>query len=365
MKAVNCAASTTSAKIAAAAVSAARNPMAASRSAARPRPSSRRNRSSSARRRASQPLPDGNPAAFRTWYVPEGVDTGPSGHRNADGRAPKKPYGKKPGGGPGRPGAGGNRPFGNEARLPGARPRRAQCRWRAAGLGARPEPESRCRRASVWPSRQRAELSVGPRQSRQLQSLRQAACAASGGQPRRTARVVHAQQAIARRVRAVRVRPDPAARGRWQSRTGRRSRRQPLSHDLPRMKTVHCAAARPSMLRCRRCMPRNRRRISTAPSRRGCRRSIAGRNGQGRGAGHAARVPRCRRHRLRDRRRAKADLSNFVVVMRLDASGKVARTWRRGDSPLALCVERNARGKILFVPPRNPFYTSLEISFVP
>lgn len=43
-------------------------------------------------------LPDGNPAAFRTWYVPEGVDTGPSGHRNADGQAPRKPYGKKPGG---------------------------------------------------------------------------------------------------------------------------------------------------------------------------------------------------------------------------------------------------------------------------
>ena len=28
-------------------------------------------------------LPDGNPAAFRTWYVPDGVGTGPSGHRNA------------------------------------------------------------------------------------------------------------------------------------------------------------------------------------------------------------------------------------------------------------------------------------------
>jgi 23S rRNA pseudouridine2605 synthase len=60
-----------------------------------------------------KPLPEGNPAAFRTWYVPDGVDTGPSGHRNADGRGPKKPYGKKPGG-QARPGAGGNRPFGNE-----------------------------------------------------------------------------------------------------------------------------------------------------------------------------------------------------------------------------------------------------------
>lgn len=54
-------------------------------------------------------LPDGNPAAFRTWYVPEGVDTGPAGHRNAGPGGPKKPYGGKPGG---RPGAGTGRPGG-------------------------------------------------------------------------------------------------------------------------------------------------------------------------------------------------------------------------------------------------------------
>ena len=48
-----------------------------------------------------KPLPEGNPAAFRTWYVPEGVDTGPSGHRNPDGRG-KKPYAGKSGGGAGR-----------------------------------------------------------------------------------------------------------------------------------------------------------------------------------------------------------------------------------------------------------------------
>lgn len=51
-----------------------------------------------------KPLPDGNPAAFRTWYVPDGVETGPSGHRNADGRGPKKPYNKnkRPGQGQGQ-----------------------------------------------------------------------------------------------------------------------------------------------------------------------------------------------------------------------------------------------------------------------
>jgi 23S rRNA pseudouridine2605 synthase len=70
-----------------------------------------------------KPLPDGNPAAFRSWYVPEGVDTGPSGHRNAGPGGPKKPYAGKPGGRPGagaRPGGPkrGGSPYG-EQRGPG------------------------------------------------------------------------------------------------------------------------------------------------------------------------------------------------------------------------------------------------------
>ncbi|GHE41618.1 pseudouridine synthase [Vulcaniibacterium thermophilum] len=54
------------------------------------------------KQKGPKPLPEGNPAAFRTWYVPEGVETGPSGHRNPGGRG-KKPFAKgggaKPGGG--------------------------------------------------------------------------------------------------------------------------------------------------------------------------------------------------------------------------------------------------------------------------
>lgn len=63
--------------------------------------------------------------------------------------------------------------------------------------------------------------------------------------------------------------------------------------------------------------------------------------------------------------RTSRQLDDFVVVMRLDADGRVDRTWRRGSSPLALCVERHARGKTAFVPPRAPFHCSLEVSFVP
>ncbi len=56
-------------------------------------------------RKDKRALPEGNPAAFRSWYVPDGVDTGPAGHRNA-GPGARKPGGRKPAGG-GRPGAGG------------------------------------------------------------------------------------------------------------------------------------------------------------------------------------------------------------------------------------------------------------------
>jgi len=102
-----------------------------------------------------KPLPEGNPAAFRTWYVPEGVDTGPAGHRNADGRGPKKPYGAKKPGGPRPAGArpGGNRPFGErdaggfggESRGPGGpRPKRPQGdRPAGAGFGGGFAGESR------------------------------------------------------------------------------------------------------------------------------------------------------------------------------------------------------------------------------
>ncbi|WP_256644993.1 pseudouridine synthase [Thermomonas paludicola] len=62
-----------------------------------------------------------NPAAMRTWFVPDGVDTGPSGHRNPDGaRGPRKPYGSKPGAGrPGARGPGGSGPGGRPG---GSRP---------------------------------------------------------------------------------------------------------------------------------------------------------------------------------------------------------------------------------------------------
>ena len=57
------------------------------------------------------------------------------------------------------------------------------------------------------------------------------------------------------------------------------------------------------------------------------------------------------------------DFSGFTIVMALDASGHVQRTWREGGSPLAICIQKYVRDKIVFVPPRAPFHTSLAISF--
>lgn len=57
------------------------------------------------------------------------------------------------------------------------------------------------------------------------------------------------------------------------------------------------------------------------------------------------------------------DFSDFTIVMELDASGHVQRTWREGGSPLAICLQRYVRDKVVFVPPHAPFHTSLAISF--
>ena len=57
------------------------------------------------------------------------------------------------------------------------------------------------------------------------------------------------------------------------------------------------------------------------------------------------------------------DFSGFTIVMALDATGHVQRTWREGGSPLAICLQRYVRDKIVFIPPRAPFHTSLAISF--
>ena len=60
-----------------------------------------------------------------------------------------------------------------------------------------------------------------------------------------------------------------------------------------------------------------------------------------------------------------ADTAPFVIVAELDAGGAVRRTWRDGATPLAICVQKQINRKTLAAPPRAPFYTSFELSFMP
>jgi len=62
---------------------------------------------------------------------------------------------------------------------------------------------------------------------------------------------------------------------------------------------------------------------------------------------------------------ARKDFSPYTVVMKLDSTGKVIRTWLHGTSALAICFNREMSHKSLFVPPRAPFYTSFEMSWHP
>jgi hypothetical protein len=61
----------------------------------------------------------------------------------------------------------------------------------------------------------------------------------------------------------------------------------------------------------------------------------------------------------------KRDLSPYTVIMKLDASGKVVRTWRQGTTPLAICFEREMGQRMHFKPPRAPFYTGFAMSWQP
>ncbi len=58
-----------------------------------------------------------------------------------------------------------------------------------------------------------------------------------------------------------------------------------------------------------------------------------------------------------------ADLSPFTVVLELDATGKVMRTWREGESPIATCFEKTMQAQSLAAPPQAPFYTYFAMSW--
>lgn len=52
---------------------------------------------------------------------------------------------------------------------------------------------------------------------------------------------------------------------------------------------------------------------------------------------------------------------SFVVVVELDSTGKVSKTWRSDDSKIADCFQGMAAKATLFSPPKSPFYSSFEM----
>jgi hypothetical protein len=53
----------------------------------------------------------------------------------------------------------------------------------------------------------------------------------------------------------------------------------------------------------------------------------------------------------------------FTIVVELDATGKVLRTWLSGTSAVATCLDKAMRAGSLFHPPKSPFYSSFEYTF--
>jgi hypothetical protein len=61
---------------------------------------------------------------------------------------------------------------------------------------------------------------------------------------------------------------------------------------------------------------------------------------------------------------AKSDSARAVVMM-INASGTVVKTWLSGGSASERCLGQLAKRAVLFKPPFSPFYTSLEIGAEP
>ena len=57
----------------------------------------------------------------------------------------------------------------------------------------------------------------------------------------------------------------------------------------------------------------------------------------------------------------KADFASFVIVMELDAAGKVTHTWLQGNTPAATCFNDVMSHQTYSKPPHAPFYSSFDM----
>jgi hypothetical protein len=56
----------------------------------------------------------------------------------------------------------------------------------------------------------------------------------------------------------------------------------------------------------------------------------------------------------------KDDFASFTVIMEIDASGKITRTWLKGSTKVAICFNEGMSHRTLVKPPHAPFYAAWD-----
>lgn len=59
----------------------------------------------------------------------------------------------------------------------------------------------------------------------------------------------------------------------------------------------------------------------------------------------------------------KADYAPFTVVMEVDATGRITRTWLQGSTAVATCFNEGMKAQTLAKPPHAPFYASYNMNY--
>lgn len=57
------------------------------------------------------------------------------------------------------------------------------------------------------------------------------------------------------------------------------------------------------------------------------------------------------------------ELTPIGLVMELDTTGRVVRTWQDTDSAVANCLVEGARSAVFYAPPKAPFMTAMNMSW--
>ena len=59
----------------------------------------------------------------------------------------------------------------------------------------------------------------------------------------------------------------------------------------------------------------------------------------------------------------RSQLTPVGMVMELDATGRVVRTWLDTDTAVATCLSDAVKTAVFYVPPKAPFLTSMDMSW--